>query len=107
MPPPKIKESQIEAKVVRFCRQNGLYCRKFSSPSNRGVPDRIIGRDGVVLFLELKRPGEQPTPLQRRELTELACHRLLSNWADSYSAAVAIIRRTFKLPPPVDPQSLI
>lgn len=37
---------------------------KFVSPSETGVPDRIVIKDGRVIFVELKRDGEKPTPRQ-------------------------------------------
>ena len=83
----KISESKVEAKVVDYCRKRSLYCRKFSSPAHRGVPDRVIGGFGKVLFLELKRPGEEPTALQRHELAAIAAHGLNSGWASSFESA--------------------
>lgn len=37
---------------------------KFISPGIAGVPDRIVLYSGRVCFVELKRPGEKPRPLQ-------------------------------------------
>ena len=40
---------------------------KWVSPSMSGVPDRIVFLPGgKIIFVELKRPGEKPTPLQDR-----------------------------------------
>ena len=53
-----MKESQIEAKLVRMVREHGGLCYKFVSPNNPGVPDRIIlFPGGIIAFVELKRPG--------------------------------------------------
>lgn len=63
-------ESQIEAAVIRLCRLNGIWCRKFVSPATAGVPDRILACNGKVLFLELKRArsaGGTLTRLQEYE----------------------------------------
>lgn len=38
---------------------------KFTSPNNRGVPDRIFIRDGQIFFIEFKAPGKIPTMLQK------------------------------------------
>lgn len=50
-----MKESQIEARLVRMvCERRGL-CYKFVSPGNPGVPDRIVlTPDGRIYFIELK-----------------------------------------------------
>lgn len=93
----KIPEAKIEKKIVAFCRKNRLYCRKFSSPSNRGVPDRIIGRDGHVLFLELKSKDNTPTSLQTHEIKEIMSYGLHATWVDNYNDAVDLLVRTFKL----------
>lgn len=66
-----ITEAKIEQKLVRYCKANGVYTRKFSSPAHRGVPDRVCIRDGVVIFIELKRPGNTATTLQLHEIAEL------------------------------------
>lgn len=95
--PLKITEAKIEKKVVAFCKKHRLYCRKFTSPAQRGVPDRIIGRNGHVLFLELKSPGNEPTALQTREITQLLNAGLHATWADSYETAVDVIAKTFKI----------
>lgn len=40
-------------------------CLKFTSPGSSGVPDRVILLpDGTTLWVEVKRPGEVPRPLQ-------------------------------------------
>lgn len=70
-PVPKVTEAKIEAKLVKWCRAHGIYNRKFSSPSNSGVPDRIFIHGGVVLFVELKRPGNTTTALQKKEIQDI------------------------------------
>lgn len=36
-----------------------------------GVPDLLCVRDGRALFLEVKRPGEKPTAIQRARMDEI------------------------------------
>ena len=78
-----MKESAIESALVRHAKKLGIYTAKFTSPSRRGVPDRIFIRDGVVLFLELKAPGEKPTELQMHEMRVLAIHDVMVMWTDN------------------------
>ena len=77
-------EKHIEKKVCDYAKQQGCLVFKFTSPNNRSVPDRIIiAPGGKVGFLELKRPGNKPTPLQAdtlRKLKEQGCH---AGWTDS------------------------
>lgn len=70
------KEKDIERYLVTSCTRLGVLCYKFTSPSNIGVPDRIlIGRDNSynpqTIFCELKRPGEKPRPSQRAVIDRL------------------------------------
>lgn len=96
MPKPKGPiESKIEQKIVTFCRQHAIYTRKFASPSNRGVPDRLFCKDGKVVFIEIKREGREPTDLQKRELDTLRRHGMNATWCDSYSDATQILKRQF------------
>jgi hypothetical protein len=81
--PFKVTEAKIEKKVVAFCRKAGLYCRKFASPSNAGVPDRVIVGARGTLFLELKRPGNKPTPLQMAEMQKIRESGGHAGWSDS------------------------
>lgn len=62
----KASESDIERRLVVEVRKAGGMCLKFTSPSTRGVPDRIVLLPGgMVSFVELKAPGKKPTRLQR------------------------------------------
>ena len=67
-----MREREIERKLVSAVKSRGGICPKFVSPGFDGMPDRVVllphGKFG---FVEVKRPGEQPRPLQ------IARHRLL------------------------------
>ncbi len=49
-------ERDVQSACIRFARRKGAYCRKFSSPGNRSVPDYVIVYQGDVWFVEFKRP---------------------------------------------------
>ena len=59
-----MRESLIEKKVSDYAKEQGLLTYKFSSPSQRGVPDRIFIGKSNVFFIEFKSPGKTPTNLQ-------------------------------------------
>ena len=59
-----MRESVIEQRVCSYARDRGWLTYKWVSPANRGVPDRILFRDGRVLLIEFKAPGKRPTKLQ-------------------------------------------
>lgn len=58
-------ESQVERYLHSKVTANYGMCLKFVSPGTAGVPDRIVIHRGRTLFVELKRPGEKPRPLQK------------------------------------------
>lgn len=63
------KEAVRERDVENYCLQEfkklGWLLPKWTSPSNRSVPDRIgLLPFGIVKLIEFKAPGKQPTPLQ-------------------------------------------
>jgi Holliday junction resolvase len=62
----------IEAKTKKYARKLGCVVRKFSSPSQRSVPDDIfVTPTGVVFFIEFKSPNKKPSPAQEREINKL------------------------------------
>lgn len=78
-------EKAIEAKLGKYAKSKNCLYKKFTSPSNRSVPDRIIVTPhGVVGFLELKRKGQKPTEQQRHELATLIEHGATASWVDNY-----------------------
>lgn len=60
-------ERDIEAYLVKRCKEIGALCDKFTSPQRRSVPDRLITFNGRVLFVELKATGKKPTEAQVRD----------------------------------------
>jgi Holliday junction resolvase len=86
------EEAKIERKLARWAKDNGCLTYKFSSPANRGVPDRIfILPGGRVLFMELKAPGERPTALQKKHLEEIRNKGGFATWADNLEEAKLFI----------------
>ena len=94
-----IREHVVELALVKLCKAREWMCAKFTSPGLRGMPDRMVlkGIDEAVdhyciinslsrqagerdvrnilalciKFVELKAPGEKPTPQQLRRHAEL------------------------------------
>ena len=59
-----MREREVEKQLVDEVKKRGGLCEKWVSGSV-GWPDRIIILpDGKVGFIEVKRPGEKPRPLQ-------------------------------------------
>ena len=90
----KPKESVLEKYLVKRCKEAGILCYKFSSPAQTGVPDRILIRDGQVLFLELKREGEVPTKLQMHHLKSILNTGVSAAWTDSKAGVDLVTQKT-------------
>lgn len=62
-----MRERDVEKYLVDQVRRRGGMAIKWTAPSMSGVPDRIVFLPGGrVMFVEVKRPGEKPRPLQER-----------------------------------------
>ena len=67
-----MKEKDIEAKITKKAKDLGFLVYKFSSPSHRGVPDRIfISPEGGVFFIEFKSEKGKLTELQNKVITDI------------------------------------
>lgn len=60
-----MRESAIEKYLVGRVKAIGGLCYKWSSPSNRGVPDRIIILYDKVYFIEMKSNTGKLSKLQK------------------------------------------
>ena len=60
-----MREKIIEKKLVQAVKAMGGIAPKFSSPGFDGMPDRLVLLPmGRMAFVEVKRHGEKPRPLQ-------------------------------------------
>ncbi|GAX46790.1 hypothetical protein RsY01_370 [Lactococcus reticulitermitis] len=69
-------ENDVEKRLINKVKALGGITFKFTSPSTKGVPDRIIIYGGQTVFVELKRPGKEPNALQRYWLKELEYQKI-------------------------------
>ena len=60
-----MREKTIEQKLVQAVKVMGGIAPKFTSPGFDGMPDRLVLLPhGKFAFIEVKRHGEKPRPLQ-------------------------------------------
>lgn len=80
----KILEGDIEEYLKKRIKLYGGMCFKLTSPSNAGMPDRLVVHKGKVFFVELKAPGKKPRPLQQAQIKSLRLHGAKVEVIDSY-----------------------
>lgn len=62
-----LKEKDIEKYLIKGIETQGGMCVKFPPLFFRGFPDRIVLMPkGVIVFVELKAPGEKPRLIQTK-----------------------------------------
>jgi len=67
-----MQESDIESYLRREAIKLNAMPMKFVSPGLRGVPDRCLAfPGGLMVFVELKAPGEKPRKQQEYRMQQL------------------------------------
>ena len=74
-------QRKVENYFIKSAKNNDFMHLKFVSPSFTGVPDRILIGHGLVIFVELKAPGEKP---KKRQI-------LVHNMMRKHGATVLVI----------------
>lgn len=90
------RESELEREIKEYCKRTGWFFWKFISPSNKGVPDRILFKKGVVLFFELKRKGELPNKIQRYKIELMLSSGLNVFVIDDFEQAKTILDKVLE-----------
>ena len=71
-----MRESSVETKIRMFAESKGCVFLKLpASQGSNGKPDRLVLAPGdKAMFLEIKRPGELPTPQQALRHKDMRAH---------------------------------
>lgn len=64
-------ESVIQSKIIKRYENAGYIVVKIGLCNKGGFPDLMLLKDGKASFVEVKRPGQKPRPLQEYRLKEL------------------------------------
>jgi hypothetical protein len=64
-------ESHIQDRIVKRYKAQGFIVVKIGLCNLNGFPDLMLLKDGKASFVEVKRPGQKPRPLQEYRLKEL------------------------------------
>jgi hypothetical protein len=85
-------ERHIEQRVVKWARQH-MRVKKMNGLGDRSWPDRMFMiPGGKPFFIEFKRPGNKPTPLQEHTIRGLKEHGYDVEVHDDSDQAIRAIR---------------
>ena len=93
-----MNEKLIEKKLTAKVKKLGGIALKFSSPYNRGWPDRfVIMPNGKIAFAEIKTTGKKPTPTQAIILDKLKSLGHIAEVVDSEKTLTEFIEKLKRL----------
>jgi hypothetical protein len=91
-------EADLNAKLVSWLNEIGLFSIKLTAMYSRGVPDRLIFiPGGRPLLLELKRLGKRPTKLQDERISELLLLGYDAAWTDNLVTAKTMVNTSLEV----------
>jgi len=64
-------ESKIQNDITKRYEKEGWFVVKLIKTTKNGIPDLMCLRNGITLFIEVKRPGKEPGTLQQFRHEEL------------------------------------
>lgn len=68
----QLLERDLERYFSAQCKKQGLMTLKLHVRFSRGWPDRVVlFPNGKLIWVELKRPGGKPTPLQTKTIDQM------------------------------------
>jgi len=92
-----VKESALTAKILAYLRSQGCYAVKWhgSVYGAGGMPDIYAlvpsTPHAIPLHIEVKLPGNKPTPRQEKMLRDLRKTGAVAIWADSVSTVQKLV----------------
>lgn len=64
-------ESVIQSSLIKKYESQGYLVVKLILTNKSGIPDLLLLKDGKASFVEVKREGQKPRPLQQFRIKEL------------------------------------
>lgn len=86
------REIEIERPACEYAERRGWFEAKIASSNKNAMPDRIFHRRGYTMYIEFKRPGEEPTPQQRKRHREIRKHGIPVHICDNLELAYELLR---------------
>ena len=87
-------EADIENRVVEWAKLHYIGVLKFTPAGVVGYPDRMFWLGPFIVFIEFKRPGEVPEPVQEIRINELRQDGHTVGVFDDSDLAIAFLEAT-------------
>ncbi|RKZ98972.1 MAG: hypothetical protein DRQ46_00415 [Gammaproteobacteria bacterium] len=89
-----MSEQTIQSRIMKDINsRKGCHAFKIVSASKAGCPDILACINGHFIGMEIKKPGEIPTPQQAHRLTQIRSSGGVSVWFDSFDSYFDWIER--------------
>lgn len=85
-------ESEIEGPAKQYAKARGWFTCKLMKCDINAMPDDLFIRNGQVIFIEFKRPGEDATEQQKKRHKQIRKHGIPVHVVDDLDQAKAILR---------------
>ena len=86
-----VRETEIQKKIMDYLEGEGAVVYKTISLSKSGFPDVMGVLRGKHIHIEVKKPGEEPTVLQRYKMKLLSDEGSIGGWAISVEEAKDLV----------------
>lgn len=84
-------ESKLQSKIIRYLKKNGWFVRKILATNCPGDPDIYSYKDGMTIWIEVKREGKTARPLQLYRHEEIRNSGMQCYVLDTWAAFLNII----------------
>jgi hypothetical protein len=91
VPTTTVKEAVIDERIKKLIERRGGGSLKTTGVYVVGTPDRLCTYRGLFLAIEVKKPGNKPTPAQSGKLQWWAQRGAIAFWADDVDQVEAVL----------------
>lgn len=84
-------ERDIEGPAKAYAKKRGWFVAKLMRCDINSMPDDIFHRRGFTLYIEFKKPGEEPTTQQKKRHREIRKQGIPVHVVDNLEDAYAIL----------------
>jgi Holliday junction resolvase len=67
----EISEQKKQTKIINQLTKEGWLCVKLIKTNKNGIPDLMCLKEGVTMFIEVKRPNGELSELQKIRIKQL------------------------------------